>query len=195
MTRSLFETLARRHPTPRSVQKLLRRLAYNQDSPETLRSARDTWNARRAHCLEAAFLAAAILEQRGYPPLVMSLESQDDLDHVVYVFRERTGWGAIGRSRDEGLHGRPPIFRSPRDLAWSYFEPYVDRTGRITAYGVANLDDAGAAWRDSPRNVWKAEQYLIDLAHIPLRSSDSRYRRLLRRYLEHGAHPRRPFWW
>jgi hypothetical protein len=193
---SVFETLARRAPSPEKVQALLRKLPYNREKPSpTLRSALVAWRKKTAHCLEAAFLAAAILERRGFPPLVMSLESVDSLDHVVFVFERKGRWGSIGRSRDDGLHGREPIFKSPRELAASYIDPYVDHTGRITGFGVANLDDSRTPWRDSPRNVWKAEQYLIDFKHQPVGCSDRRYRELLAHYQAHGSHPPKSWWW
>jgi hypothetical protein len=195
---AIFRRLATRYPRPVDVQRFLRSLPYNREHDgETLRSADAAMKIGTAHCLEAAFLAAAVLERRGYPPLVMSLESQDQLDHVVYVFQDRRTrlWGAIARSRDEGLHGRKPVFRTLRDLTWSYVDPYVDKTGRITGYGVANLDDSGSDWRFSKKNVWKAEQYLIDLPHRKLRSSNARYRERHRGYLAGVACPRRPEWW
>lgn len=189
----IAEKLAKKLKTPRQVQNYLRRVPYNKG--ETLYSAETALRKQKIHCLEAAFVAAAILWHHGHPPLILSLESQDDLDHVVFVFREKTGWGAIGRSRDEGLHGRPPRYRSLRDLAWSYYDPYVDKEGKITGYQVAHLDDCGADWRRSKRNVWKAENYLIDLTHKPLKSSKARYKKLLRDYLRRGPMPRQKGWW
>ena len=59
-----------------------------------------------AHCLEAALFAAVVLEQHGYPPLVLSFESIDHLDHVIFVYQQRGRWGSVARSRDPGLHGR-----------------------------------------------------------------------------------------
>jgi hypothetical protein len=53
-----------------------------------------------------------------------------------------------------------PIFRSIRDLVWSYYAPYVDQTGRITGYQLVHLDKTECDWRFSRRNVWKAEKYL-----------------------------------
>ena len=122
---------------------------------------------RTAHCLEAALAAAAILEQHGYPPLVLSFESIDKLEHVLFVYRRRGRWGSIARSRDPGLHGRKPVFRTARDLARSYFEPYVDLTGGITAYAVVDLRrEMGATTGGFPAtNVWKVEQMLIDYPH------------------------------
>ena len=80
-----------------------------------------------------------MLEQHGYPPLVMSLESADLLDHVIFVYRQGGRWGSVARSRDPGLHGRKPVFRSARALALSYFDAYVDDTGPLTGFAVVNL--------------------------------------------------------
>ena len=125
--------------TPRAVQRYLNGLAYNTEPPPggpQQRTFRSVVATGMAHCLEAALTAAVILEQHGYPPTVMSLESIDGLDHVIFVYKTRTGWGSVARSRDPGLHGRKPLFRSLRDLALSYVEPYIDTTGCVRAYGM-----------------------------------------------------------
>src|SRR5678810_1132882 len=125
--------IIRRCRTPAAVQRFLNRLPYNTEpAPRgaTLRSFRGVVRHGCAHCLEAALFAAVVLEQHGYPPLVLSFESIDELDHVIFVYRFRGRWGSIARSRDPGLHGRKPVFASPRALALSYVDPYVDFTGR-----------------------------------------------------------------
>lgn len=174
------------HRAPAQVQRYLSQMPYNwEKSGGTLRSFRQVLRLGEAHCLEAALVAAVILEQHGYPPLLMSLESQDLLDHVIFVFKHRGKWGSVARSRDLGLHGRRPIFRDLRQLAWSYFDTYVDRTGRIIGYGLADLRDLGGYdWRFSPRNIWKVERHLQEIPHSAIRSSDRRYERLLARYKE-----------
>jgi hypothetical protein len=176
--------LVARLSTPRAVQRWLRELPYNwEKGGETLRSFREVVRLGTAHCLEAALAAAVILEQHGHPPLLLSFESVDKLDHVIYLFRERGRWGSIARSRDPGLHGRRPVFRTPRQLAASYMDAYVDLTGRVTGYAVADLRELGAYdWRLSDRNVWKVERWLIDYPHRRLGMSDARYCRLLERY-------------
>lgn len=190
------QQLAKKLKTPRQVQAYLRGLPYNREkNGETLASAETGLRRGRMHCFEAVFAAAAILEYHGYPPLVLSLESQDNLDHVIYVFKQGNRWGSVARSRDEGLHGRAPRYRSLRDLAWSYYDPYVDKSGKITGYQLAHLDDCQADWRASKRNVWKAEQYLIKLRHKPLKSSKARYKKLWRDYSERGPVPRQKNWW
>ena len=182
--------LIARLDTPTKVQRWLNALTYNTEKGgETQRSFRPVMRSRTAHCMEAALFAAVVLEQHGYPPLVMSLESQDWLDHVIFVYRKKSGWGSVARSRDPGLHGRKPRFSSPRALARSYYDGYVDDTGRVKGFGVANLADAmgGYDWRLTTKNAWKVEQMLIDLPHRKLKSSIRRYRVLLKKYKAYRA--------
>lgn len=193
--------LIRRLRTPRDVQTFLNDLPYNTEpppDPATLRSFRGVVRHRTAHCLEAAISAAVILEQHGFPPLVLSLESIDELDHVLFIYQSRGRWGSVARSRDPGLHGRKPVFATIGALARSYADPYVDKTGAIKGYGAANLDALGPYdWRLSERNVWKVERYLFEIPHTPIRVDRARVRRLrtqYRDYLEaHGG--RKPLYY
>jgi hypothetical protein len=182
--------------TPRAVQAFLNALPYNPEphGRATLRSFRGVVRSGCAHCLEAALFAAVVLEQHGHSPLVLSFESIDHLDHVIFVYRERGRWGSIARSRDPGLHGRKPVFATPRALALSYFDPYVDFTGRITGYAVVNLADAMGdyEWRLAEGNVWKVERVLLDYPHRRIRSSEARVATLRARYRAFRArHPGR----
>jgi hypothetical protein len=178
--------LVRRLRTPLLVQRYLNALPYNTEPPPErakLRSFRGVVRHQTAHCLEAALAAAVLLEQHGYPPLLLSFESIDDLDHVLFVYRRRGRWGSIGRSRDPGLHGRKAVFRSARDLALSYVDGYIDFTGRVTGFAVVDLRILGDYdWRLSEQNVWKVERLLLDYPHAPIRSSDARIDRLRARY-------------
>ena len=178
------------------MQRYLNDLPYNQEphGRATLRSFRSVLRAGCAHCLEAALFAAVVLEAHGYPPLVLSFESIDELDHVIFVYRRAGRWGSIARSRDPGLHGRRAVFATPRALALSYFDPYIDFTGRITGYAVVNLARVMGRydWRLSERNVWKVERVLLDYPHRRIESSDERVAALRKRYREFRAnHPGR----
>ena len=179
--------------TPLQVHRLLQTIPYNWETKgETQRSFRQVLCRKEAHCMEAALVAAVILEQHGYPPLLVSLESQDKLDHVIFIFQKGGFWGSIARSRDFGLHGRKPVFRNLRQLVWSYFDSYVDMTGRITGYGLTNLYSLGNYdWRFSSKNLWKVENHLREIPHKQLKSSDRRYQNLLERYKEfRNRHPK-----
>lgn len=183
--------LIRRLRTPRLVQRFLNALPYNTEPPPgraTLRSFRGVVRTGTAHCLEAALAATVILEQHGYPPLVLSFESVDELDHVIFVYQRAGRWGSVARSRDPGLHGRKAVFRTPRALALSYVDAYVDFTGRLTGYAVVDLGALGDYdWRLAETNVWKVERYLLDYLHRPIRSSDARIDRLRSRYRAYRA--------
>lgn len=192
--------------TPLDVQRYLNALPYNTEPPPgraTLRSFRGVVRHHTAHCLEAALFAATVLEQHGYPPLVISFESIDELDHVIFAYQSpqpsspqpsshqpsalsphpSSRWGSVARSRDPGLHGRKPVFATPRALAASYLDTYVDLTGRIEAFALVDLRVMGDYdWRLSEKNVWKVERMLLDTTHRRLTMSDARYREFYRRY-------------
>ena len=169
--------LIRRLRTPQAVQRYLNDTLKYNDEPHgpTLKSFREVVRQRNVHCLEAALFAAAILEHHGYPPLLLSFESIDELDHVLFIYRKNGRWGSIARSRDPGLHGRKPVYRSLRALAASYMAPFIDYTGEITGFAPYDLRDlTGCDWRFSPRNVWKLETTLLNIPHAPLRWKKAR---------------------
>ena len=75
-----------KHRTPLQVQRYLRALPYNWEA-DTLRTFREVVRHGSANCIEAALAAATIMEQHGYPPLLLDLESVDYLDHVLFLFK------------------------------------------------------------------------------------------------------------
>jgi hypothetical protein len=168
------------------VQRHLNRLAYNTEpAPEgaTLRSLRGVVRHGCANCLEAALFAAVVLEQHGYPPLVLSFESIDELDHVIFIYQRKGKWGSVARSRDPGLHGRRPVFATPRALALSYVDPYIDFTGRVKGYAVVSLGILGAYdWRLSATNIWKVERVLLDFPHRAIHTADRHVDAMRARY-------------
>jgi hypothetical protein len=175
--------------TPSAVQRFLNALPYNTEpppAPATLRSFSGVVRRHTVHCLEAALFAAVVLEQHGFPPLVMSLESIDELDHVIFIYQHAGRWGSVARSRDPGLHGRRPVLKTPRELARSYFEPYVDFTGCLKAFAVVDLRALGTYdWRRATGNVWKVERMLLDAPHRPLPWSPRRVDRLRAKYFKY----------
>lgn len=176
--------LVARLDTPEKVQHWLSAMPYNWERQgETARTFRGVVRAGTAHCLEAALSAACILEQRGFPPLLMDIESVDLLDHVLFVFRRRGKWGAVGRSRCHGLHGRKPVFRSLRALARSYSAPFIDTTGRVKGYGVLDLRDLPTGqWRLAKGDVFHIERALTDNRHHRLPTPAREYHKWKTRY-------------
>ena len=175
--------------TPTLVQRFLNRLPYNTErNGDTLRSFRQVVRHRTAHCAEAALFAACVLQQHGYPPLLLTFESIDGLDHVLFLYRARGRWGTVARSRDPGLHGRKPVFRSLRALTMSYFDEYIDPTGCITGYAAYDLRQLGDYdWRFARRNMWAVERTLIKVRHRRVRKPRQYVNAMRKRYLAYRA--------
>jgi hypothetical protein len=169
--------------TPRQVQAWLRALKYNKQ--ETIRTFGSVVRGGRAHCLEGALSAAAILEHHGFPPLILDLESTDLLDHTLFLYRHNNRYGAIGKSRDIGLDGRRPVFCTIKALVHSYTAPYIDAKACLTGYGVLDLRTLPRGqWRNSTRNVWYVENALRRIPHRKLHLSDSYVRTWRQKYTE-----------
>src|SRR5437762_13908977 len=103
--------LIQRLNTPAKVQRWVTEMPYNWERKGgTLRSFREVVKRNEAHRLEACVAAAVILEQHGYPPWLLDIESIDLLDHVIFAFHRDGLWVLIARPRDSGLHGLEPVF-------------------------------------------------------------------------------------
>jgi hypothetical protein len=124
----------RRLSTAPKIQSFLNAICINHETGgETILSVREVLAQRRAHCIEAAFVAACALWVHGEPPLVMHLDcAATDYPHVIALFRRGRDWGAISKSNGTPLRYRDPIYHSLRELAMSYFHEYSDRHGRKT---------------------------------------------------------------
>jgi hypothetical protein len=113
--------------TPLRIQEFIVGIPANfEEGGDTLRSVQGVLKHRRAHCIEAAFTAACALWLAGEPPLVMDLVAKDDSDHVITLFKRGGCWGAISKSNHVWLRWRDPVYRTPRELAMSYFHEYTN---------------------------------------------------------------------
>ena len=156
--------------TPVRIQKFIDGLEYQY--ADTAWSPRRVLRERKGHCLEGALVAAAALRVNGHRPLVMDLESVHDDDHVVALFRERGLWGGIAKSNFAGLRFRPPVYRTLRELALSYFAHYYNLRGEYTlraysqAVDLSRLDDCH--WMTAEEDVWCVAEALIAARHYQL---------------------------
>jgi hypothetical protein len=125
-----------------------------------------------AHCMEGALLAAAALEAAGETPLIMDLTAVDDDDHVIAPFRRRGLWGAVATSKFSGLRFRSPVYRTLRELAMSYFEPYFSLAGQLTLRGYGIPVDMrrfdGLRWRTAEEDLWPVSDALLRIRHVRL---------------------------
>jgi hypothetical protein len=173
LTRAEFAIL-RRLSTPQRIQSFLNAIPINHEAGgETILSVREVLSQRRAHCIEAAFVAACALWIHGEPPVVMHLDcAATDYPHVIALFRRSGGWGAISKSNGTPLRYRDPIYRSLRELAMSYFHEYSDKRGRKTlrsysaAFDLRRIDCK--LWVTSARDCREADDILASARHYPL---------------------------
>jgi len=156
--------------TPERIQKFIDALQYQY--ADTAWSPKRVLHERKGHCLEGALVAAAALRVNGRPPLVMDLEAVHDDDHVVAIFREHGLWGGIAKSNFAGLRFRPPIYRTLRELALSYFAEYYNLRGEYTlrAYSrPVNLSRFDRFhWMTAEEDVWCVPEALCTARHYPL---------------------------
>ena len=108
-------------------------------------SPRFVIKTQKAHCMEGSMLAAAALEFNGFRPFVMDLRSvkPGDDDHVVAVFRRFGHFGAISKTNHGVLRYREPIYKTPRELALSYFHEYFLKDGKKTLREYSEVFDLG----------------------------------------------------
>lgn len=160
--------------TPMEIQDFLDSLEINfERHGDTCMSPIKVLQTGRAHCMEAAMLAAAILRMGGFPPLVVDLTaSNKDFDHVIAVFKMRGKWGAISKTNRAFLGYRDPLYLSIRELVLSYFNEYFldDGTKTLRTYSMPiNLSRFNKLnWINSDEDVWYIPDYLANVKHFPI---------------------------
>ena len=114
------------------IQAFLDTIPYSPD--EINRSPLEVLRDRRAHCLDGALFAAAMLRRLGHKPVIIDLlpiPGTDD-DHVLAIFKQNGGYGALAKSNYSGLRFREAVYRNVRELVMSYFEVYFNLYGQKT---------------------------------------------------------------
>ena len=158
--------------TPQRVQEFVIGLNANfEEGGDTLRSVRGVLRHRRAHCIEAAFVAACALWLHGELPLIVDMTAKGDSDHVVTVFRRNGCWGAISKSNHVWLRWRDPVYRSLRELMMSYFHEYTNRQRKSLRTYSRPVDLRRFAidmWVTNEEDCWDVGAALDDVRHYPL---------------------------
>jgi hypothetical protein len=163
--------------TPDKIQTFLNELPRNfEEDGATCMSPRAALRERKALCIEGAMLAATALWIHGEPPLIMDLSARlgrGDVDHIVALFRRGRYYGAISKTNRPVLRFRDPIYRTPRELALSYFhEWFLYTTGEKTLECYSrplNLSSRfGTSWISNEGNVWEVADALASLKHYNL---------------------------
>jgi len=151
--------------TPIKIQDFLDTLAINfEPNGETNMSPRRLLTAKKAHCMEAAIFAAAVLWFHGHEPLLLNMKAYPhDDDHSVALYKINGLWGAISKTNHTTVRFRDPVYKTVRELAMSYFHEYfLNKTGDkvLQKYSKPiNLKRFGNEWVT-------AEEELFDLAAV-----------------------------
>ncbi len=161
--------------TPQKLQDFLNKLPQNfEEKGETCLSPRRVLQENKAHCIEGALFAAAILWYHGRRPMVMHLITKNhDYDHVVAIFKDGNCYGALSKTNHAVLRYRDPVYKTPRELALSYFNEYfMDGTGEKTMLGFTKPIDlekiAGTKWLSDEKNLWDINDKLFHTRHQPV---------------------------
>jgi hypothetical protein len=152
------------------IQDYLDDLDYNP--MDDAASPRYILMTKDAHCLEGGLIAATALEFMGHPPLMISLQAEDDDHHVITVYKEKNGWGSLSKSNTALLRGRDPVYHSIRELVMSYFEFYFNTKGEKALYAYSdpiNLKKYNhLEWRTTDENLVDLGKNFNDLPHYEL---------------------------
>jgi hypothetical protein len=159
--------------TPADVQDFLNGLKQNFETEgETYYSPLMVLKNGKAHCMEGAVLAAAALWHQGRPPLLMDLKTtDDDVDHVVALFKERNKWGALSKTNHAVLRYREAIYKDPRELAMSYFHEYFLHSGVKTLRSYSeplSLLDFEDDWLTATEDLVGVVEALDFSKHFPI---------------------------
>ncbi|MHB0865616.1 MAG: hypothetical protein ACYC1Y_01820 [Minisyncoccota bacterium] len=162
--------------TPVRIQDFLDALPMNfEKKGDTHRSPRAVLREQMAHCIEGALLAATALWIAGEPPLIMNLSARmgrGDVDHVIALYKRGGYWGAVSKTNHAVLRFRDPIYRTPRELALSYFnEWFLLSSGEKTLECYSKPLDMrrfGFDWITSEKDLWQVADALSVAPHYDL---------------------------
>ena len=171
--------LFRRLNSPKKIQDYLSSLKFNfEEKGDTCMSPRMIIKSKKAHCMEGALLASAVLEFHGGKPLVLDLRSVKkpfDYDHVVAVFKQYGCFGAISKTNHAVLRYREPIYKTVRELVLSFFHEYFLNDGKKTLREYSNPFDLShfnkINWHTSEKNLFEIPDFLDKIKHYKILSS------------------------
>lgn len=175
LTHSEYKTLSHLS-TPIKIQDFLDKLPMNWEKKgDTHMSPRRVMRVKKAHCIEGALLAAAALWIHGEAPIIMNISARmdkGDVDHVVTLYKRNGYWGAISKTNHATIRFRDPIYRTPRELALSYFhEWFMNDTGEKTLECYSkplDLNKLGTDWITEEKDLWDIADALSILPHYNL---------------------------
>ncbi|MCX6786489.1 MAG: hypothetical protein NTU85_01560 [Candidatus Kaiserbacteria bacterium] len=162
--------------TPILIQNFLDSIPINYETKgDTHMSPRRVLRENKSHCIEGALFAAAALWIHGEPPIIMNLSGRfggDDVDHVITLYKRNGRIGAISKTNHATIRFRDPAYRTPRELALSYFhEWFSNATGvKSLQYYSKPLDMRrfGTDWITTEKDLYNIADALDEQARYQL---------------------------
>ena len=144
--------------SPFDIQEYLLSMPYVAEARD--RSPLNVMLDCQCHCLDGGFLAALLLWKLGFPPLVLDIRPDPDMDddHVLALYQIEGRWGAVAKSNYVNLGFREPVYESLRELVMTYFEHYISADGFKTLRGytrpmnLSHYPDTAWPWDESATN-------------------------------------------
>ena len=166
--------ILRKLNTPRKIQDYLNELRINfEEKGDTCLSPRMVLRSGKAHCVEGAIFAAAVLKFHGERPWILDLEANnEDFDHVICVFEKNGYYGAISKTNHAVLRYREPVYKTLRELVMSFFHEYfINSNGKKTLRRYSDLVDLSIfddrKW-EFLEDVWFIPEYLSEIRHFDI---------------------------
>lgn len=158
--------------TADKIQTHLDQLIYNPENSAL--SPRYVMLTNEGHCFEGCLLAAAALEVQGHKPLILDFRAYKDDDHVIAVYKTKTGWGSISKSNTTLLAGREPFYKTIHELVMSYFSFYFNVAGNLSLYAYSDPINLNRYnhwdWRTTENNLEDMGREFTDEVHYELAS-------------------------
>lgn len=162
--------MLKRLSTPIVIQNFLDTVPANfEKDGDTHMSPRRVLREKKMHCIEGALFAAAALWIHGEPPMIMNLSGRfggEDVDHVIALYKRGNRLGAISKTNHATIRFRDPAYRSPRELALSYFhEWFSNETGikSLNSYSKPlDLRRFGTDWITAEKDLFNIADALDD---------------------------------
>ena len=163
--------------TPAKIQDFLNSVRMRKGHDGTIvRSPSAVISSNEASCMEGALLAVAALRYHDQDAWLLDLKVADtndnDVDHVVAVFKKDGYYGAISKTNHGVLRYREPVYKTVRELAMSYFHEYFTDDGKKTLRSFSRPFDVykkfGTEWVASEDDLFEIACALDDSPHMPM---------------------------
>lgn len=140
------------------VYNSVEQIKYFAPEKYKISSAKEIWNNKKGHCFETALLAALLMEELDYKPLILNMSlkgfERENASHAVYMFDNGNGLMTIGNSRHENLKSKKECFSTIKDLVDNYSEACKEHGFDIDKWSIYDLTRSSYDWKFSKGDLY-----------------------------------------